>query len=196
MPVDESQSGMDWYYNVMPLEMPVGNEPIVTCNSSSCTGVYLGSSDLAQALDTDTWNYMASLVPYGESWIIIGSEDASGFVIYGDNVNYSQSTGVISGRGTVVEVYYAFATWGTSSVGDQLSYWYKKHGDNVSLNIRPAQTTAGVKALPAGSFDGLIDLDTSPSMTNFLLPFVLIVVLAMYISGKLFDWVMRREKRE
>lgn len=210
---DEQQSGgqaiLTSEFDLMPL---VDLDNLADVVSGTLQGEYIGAFDWNYYVETtennnvdfvsfgsNLWEYLATLVPPGEQWIMLGGLESSVYIIYGDDIEYDPDTMHIGGVGRVIFIEHS---WGDVSGNNRRDFtpviWKLDYGE-IPIDLDPSlqytdtsqSGNVAVYPVPFGSFEGMIHLDTAEYAQTYMIGLVVMVVACMYIIGRLFRWVLR-----
>lgn len=176
-------------------------------------GEYIGAFDWNYIVETtensnvdyanfgsNMWDYLATLVPPGEDWIMIGGLESSVYIIYGDDVEYDPETMHIGGTGRVIFIEHSWGdVSGTTRRDFTPVFWKLDYGD-IPIDLDPSLQYSNISQsgnvevypIPFGSYDGMIHLDTQAYNQTYMLGLAIMVALCMSIIGRLFTWVNRK----
>lgn len=206
MPVDESQSGAieeQQEFDLMPL---VNLSNLADVVSGTLQGEYIGAfdwcyysltnQDYYTTYGSNLWEHIATLIPAGEDYIILGGSESSVYLLWGDGIIYNEDTYAITGRANVTIIEHS---WGDVAGADRLDFpltlWKCDYGE-LNLNLTAASQWDNMGTLvgiPFGSFDGMMHLDTQAYNQTYMLGLIACVVLVCYLIGSVFRWVYARK---
>lgn len=214
MPVDESQSGATEEiedYGIMPL---VEIDNLADVINDRLVGEYIGAFDWNYIVETtensdvdyanfgsNMWDYLATLVPAGEDWIMIGGLESSVYIIYGDEVEYDPETMHIGGTGRVIFIEHSWGdVSGTTRRDFTPVFWQLDYGE-IPIDLDPSlqyshvaeSNGVAVYPIPFGSYEGMMHLDTQAYNQTYMLGLIACVVLVCYLIGSVFRWVYARK---